>query len=62
MTYQEKRQRKEDQFNYYQKYCHSHGAGQHNEYDCKKTKDGHKKEATFKNMMGGSTAFCQGCN
>jgi hypothetical protein len=30
----------------------------HNGTDCKHPKDGHKKEATFSNMMGGSTKEC----
>ena len=39
-------------------YCWSHGACAHSGKDCNKTKDGHKKEATFQNMMGGSTKDC----
>ena len=41
------------------KYCHSCGAGNHHSKDCRKKKSGHKDEATFKNMMGGCTDFCQ---
>ena len=43
-------------------YCHTHGACTHTSKECKWPKSGHKKEATFKNMMGGSTAYCQQCS
>ena len=42
-------------------YCHSCGAGNHPSKKCKKKKPGHKNEATFKNLMGGYTDFCQMC-
>ena len=41
------------------KYCWSCGAGNHTSDKCNKRKKGHQINATFKNMMGGSTAFCQ---
>ena len=41
------------------KYCHSCGAGNHLSKDCKRKATGHEDEATFKNMMGGCTDFCQ---
>ena len=40
-------------------YCWSCGAGNHPSSKCKKKKRGHKVEATFTNMMGGCTDFCQ---
>ena len=40
------------------KYCWSHGACAHSSAECNKPKDGHKKEATFSNMMDGSTYKC----
>ena len=40
-------------------YCWSCGAGNHPSSKCKKRKDGHKENATFTNMMGGCTDFCQ---
>jgi hypothetical protein len=39
-------------------YCWTHGSCAHNGKDCKHPKEGHKKEATFSNMMGGSTKEC----
>jgi hypothetical protein len=39
-------------------YCWTHGSCAHNGTDCKNPKDGHKKEATFTNMMNGSTKDC----
>ena len=41
------------------KYCWTHGAWNHDSKDCFKPKEGHKKEATFENKMGGSTKKCQ---
>jgi hypothetical protein len=41
------------------KYCHTHGACSHSSDKCQQPKIGHKKTATFKNKLGGSTAFCQ---
>ena len=38
-----------------QKYCHTHGACNHNSPDCLSKAEGHKDEATFANRMGGST-------
>ena len=43
------------------KYCHSCGAGNHDSSQCNKKKQGHKNQATFKKMLGGSTDFCQVC-
>ena len=42
-----------------QHYCWSCGAGNHPSKKCKKRKPGHKEAATFKNMMGGCTDYCQ---
>ena len=39
-------------------YCWTHGSCAHNGTDCKNPKEGHKKEATFANMMNGSTKEC----
>ena len=39
-------------------YCWTHGSCAHNGKDCKNPKEGHKKEATFSNMMSGSTKEC----
>jgi hypothetical protein len=39
-------------------YCWTHGSCAHKGIDCKNPKDGHKKEATFANMMNGSTKEC----
>ena len=41
------------------KYCWTHGAWNHLSKDCFKPREGHKKEATFANKMGGSTKKCQ---
>ena len=41
-------------------YCWSCGAGNHVSKNCKKKKEGHKDEASFKNRMNGCTDFCQG--
>ena len=40
-------------------YCWLCGAGNHSSKDCKMKKDGHKNEATFQHMMGGSSDYCQ---
>ena len=40
-------------------YCWSHGACGHKGSDCKRSKDGHKNDATFNNKLGGSTYGCQ---
>jgi hypothetical protein len=39
-------------------YCWTHGSCAHKSSDCKNPKEGHKKEATFANMMNGSTKEC----
>ena len=39
-------------------YCHTHGGCSHTSSSCKNPKNGHKKNATFQNKMGGSIAFC----
>ena len=39
-------------------YCWSHGSCAHNGTDCKNPKEGHKKDATFSNMMSGSKKDC----
>jgi len=40
-------------------YCWTHGANKsHGSKDCKNTMEGHKKEGTFKNRMGGSCYRC----
>ena len=39
-------------------YCWTHGSCAHKSKDCNHPKDGHKKEATFSNMMGGSKKEC----
>lgn len=44
------------------KYCWSHGACNHTSNDCNRPHKGHKKEATFENMMDGSYAFCRFVN
>ena len=41
------------------KYCWTHGACGHSSNQCYHRKTGHKPTATFKNKLGGSTAFCQ---
>ena len=40
------------------KYCWTHGCCAHDGSECKNQGEGHKKEATFKNMMGGSDKNC----
>ena len=40
------------------KYCFTHGCCAHSGAECKNPGDNHKKEATFANMMGGSTKNC----
>ena len=40
------------------KHCHNHGGCSHTSSSCKNPKNGHKKNATFQNKMGGSIAFC----
>ena len=37
------------------RYCHTHGACNHDSPDCRSKAEGHKDEATFQNQMGGST-------
>ena len=39
-------------------YCWTHGACNHQSKDCENPADGHKKTATFQNMMKGSTKRC----
>ena len=41
-----------------QNYCWTHGACSHIGKDCNKPATGHKQDATFTNMMGGSTKNC----
>ena len=41
-----------------QNYCWTHGACSHVGSDCNNPANGHKKEATFTNMMNGSTKNC----
>ena len=40
------------------KYCWTHGACAHESSVCETPAPGHKNEASFKNKMGGSTAYC----
>ena len=40
------------------KYCWTHGACAHTSAECNKPKEGHKKDATFADMKGGSTNRC----
>ena len=40
------------------KYCWTHGSCAHDGKECNNPNDGHKKEATFANMLGGSTKDC----
>ena len=40
------------------KYCWTHGACAHSSSECNKPKEGHKKDATFSNMLNGSTYKC----
>ena len=44
------------------KYCYTHGACTHKKRNCNEKTNGYKNDATFRNMMGGSTCFCQGCD
>jgi hypothetical protein len=39
-------------------YCWTHGSCAHKGTDCKNPKEGHKKDATFINIMKGSTKEC----
>ena len=39
------------------KYCHTHGASNHDLNDCNRRAPGHKNAETFTNRMGGSKAF-----
>jgi len=41
------------------KYCWTHGACNHHSNECELMAPGNKKEATFRNKMGGSEAFCK---
>ena len=41
-----------------QKYCWTHGACNHTSKSCTQRAHGHKEEATFNNMFGGSTKRC----
>ena len=41
------------------KYCWSCGAWNHLSKDCKRKKDGHQDDATFKNKKGGNTYCCR---
>jgi len=41
-----------------QRYCWSHGACNHTSKACTQRATGHKEEATFTNMLGGSTKRC----
>ena len=40
------------------KYCWTHGACAHTSDECNKPNEGHKKDATFTDMKGGSTNRC----
>ena len=40
------------------KYCWTHGSYAHDGKECNNPNDGHKKKATFTNMLGGSTKDC----
>ena len=40
------------------KYCWTHGACAHDGEECNNRNEGHKTEATFDNMLGGSTKDC----
>ena len=40
------------------KYCWTHGSCAHDGKECNNPNEGHKKEATFANMLGGSTKDC----
>lgn len=61
-TREQKKNRLEEAYEIHSMYCHTHGACGHPSKECKYPKAGHKKEATFKNMMGGITEYCQVCN
>ena len=41
------------------KYCWTHGACNHNSDECELMAPGHKKEATFRNKIGGNVVFCK---
>jgi len=41
-----------------QKYCWTHGACNHTSKSCEQRAQGHKEDATFSNMLGGSTKRC----
>ena len=41
------------------KYCWTHGAGNHKSCDCRNKREGHKDNATFDNRMNGSNAYCK---
>jgi hypothetical protein len=43
------------------KYCWTHGSCAHTSAECNHPKNGHEKEATFKNRMNGSTKGCNQC-
>ena len=57
-----KQQKKDEAYKGYTKYCHTHGTDTHKSSKCKFPKQGHKIDTTFKNMLGGSTKYCQMCN
>ena len=40
------------------KYCHTHGACNHNSSECNRKAPGHRNNATLANRRGGSNAFC----
>ena len=40
------------------KYCWTHGACAHIGTECNNPTEGHKKEPSFRDMMGGSTKDC----
>ena len=44
------------------KYCWTHGACAHDSFTCESTTEGHKRQATFSNKMGGSQAYCSPSN
>ena len=62
LTQDQKKKRSEESYGQHSKYCHTHGACTHTNNICKYPKQGHKKEATFKDMMGSSKAYCQNCD
>ena len=53
-----KKQKDKDKNSKERLYCCSHGSCAHNGKDCNHSKEGHKKDATFSNMMGGSKKEC----